>query len=133
MWCSLSPSPLCVYVWKRTFPYLQFWVDPCTELLLSFLFFLHIFILLLLSSSFFFFWSFNYRKDGNILFNNALNTFYLWLYGIEHMVKTTQKLRGNPLLHFWLEARDIYMHHPTDMTAHSMAFVTPVAERWNKK
>ena len=27
------------------------------------------------------------RKEGNILFNNTLNTFYLWLYGIEHMVK----------------------------------------------
>ena len=21
------------------------------------------------------------RKEGNVLFNNALNTFYLWLYG----------------------------------------------------
>ena len=26
------------------------------------------------------------RKERNILFNNALNTFYLWLYG-RHMVK----------------------------------------------
>ena len=27
------------------------------------------------------------RKEGIVLFNDALNTFYLWLYGIIHMVK----------------------------------------------
>ena len=27
------------------------------------------------------------RKEGNVLFNDALNTFYLRLYGIIHMVK----------------------------------------------
>ena len=27
------------------------------------------------------------RKEGNVLFNNALNTFYLLLYVIGHMVK----------------------------------------------
>ena len=27
------------------------------------------------------------RKEGNALFNNALNTVYLRLYGIGHMVK----------------------------------------------
>ena len=26
-------------------------------------------------------------KEGNILFNDARNTFYLQLYGIRHMVK----------------------------------------------
>ena len=25
-------------------------------------------------------------KEGSVLFNDALNTFYLWLYGIGHMV-----------------------------------------------
>ena len=25
-------------------------------------------------------------KEGNVLFNDALNTFYLWLYGVRHMV-----------------------------------------------
>ena len=24
-------------------------------------------------------------KEGNVLFNDTLNTFYLWLYGIGHM------------------------------------------------
>ena len=27
------------------------------------------------------------RKEGNVLFNDALNTFYLWLHGVGHMVK----------------------------------------------
>ena len=27
------------------------------------------------------------RKEGLVLFNDMLNTFYLWLYGIRHMVK----------------------------------------------
>ena len=27
------------------------------------------------------------RKEGNVLFNDALNTFYLRLYGIRQMVK----------------------------------------------
>ena len=31
------------------------------------------------------------RKEGNVLFNDALNTFYLWLYGIRHMVKEERK------------------------------------------
>ena len=38
-------------------------------------------------------------KERNILFNDALNTFYLWLYGITHMVKDhSDSKRGNPLL-----------------------------------
>ena len=44
------------------------------------------------------------RKEGNVLFNDALNTFYL---------------------------RTIfYMHHPTDRITHTTAFVTPVVEHW---
>ena len=38
------------------------------------------------------------RKEGNILFNDALNTFYLQLYGVGHMVKDhSDSERGNPL------------------------------------
>ena len=37
-------------------------------------------------------------KEGNVLFNNALNTFYLRLYGVGHMVKDhSDSERGNPL------------------------------------
>ena len=38
------------------------------------------------------------RKEENVLFNDALNTFYLRLYGVGHMVKNhSDSERGNPL------------------------------------
>ena len=38
------------------------------------------------------------RKEGNVLFNDALNTFYLRLYGVRHMVKDhSESEKGNPL------------------------------------
>ena len=48
------------------------------------------------------YWSagiFSGRKEGNVLFNDALNTFYLRLYGVKHMVNDhSDSKRGNPLL-----------------------------------
>ena len=40
------------------------------------------------------------RKEGrSVLFNDTLNTFYLWLYGVRHILKYhTYSERGNPLL-----------------------------------
>ena len=38
------------------------------------------------------------RKEGNVLFNDALNTFYLRLYGVRHMVKDhSDSEKGNTL------------------------------------
>ena len=38
------------------------------------------------------------RNEGNVLFNDALNTVYLRLYGVEYMVKDhSDRERGNPL------------------------------------
>ena len=38
------------------------------------------------------------RKEGNVLFNAALNTFYLRLYGVRHIVKDhSDSETGNPL------------------------------------
>ena len=38
------------------------------------------------------------RKEGNVLFNDALNTFYLRIYGVVHMVKDhSDSERGKPL------------------------------------
>ena len=34
------------------------------------------------------------RKEGNVLFNDALNTFYLRLYGVGHMVKDHSDSEG---------------------------------------
>ena len=70
------------------------------------------------------------------LFNDALNTFYLRLYGVKHMVKDhIDSERGNPPpphgLLFPIRSKvSFYMHHPTDMITHTTAFVTPVVEHW---
>ena len=62
-------------------------------------------------------------KEGNVYFNDALNTFYLWLYGIRQMVKNhSDRERENPLLPHRLL---FYMNHPTDRITHTMAFVIP--------
>ena len=38
------------------------------------------------------------RKEGNVLFNDALNTFYLRLYVVRHMVKDhSDSEKGNPM------------------------------------
>ena len=38
------------------------------------------------------------RNEGNVIFNDALNTFYLQLYDVKHKVKYhTYSERGNPL------------------------------------
>ena len=74
-------------------------------------------------------------KEGNVLFNDSLNTFVLWLYGVRHMVKNhSDSERGNPLpphgLLFPISSKGFYMHHPIDRIAHTTAFVTPVVEHW---
>ena len=80
-----------------------------------------------------------YGKEGNVLFNDALNIFYLRLYGVRHMVKDhSDSEKGNPLppyrLLFPINSKGFfYMHHPTDRIEHTTAFVTPVVEHWLKK
>ena len=38
------------------------------------------------------------KRERNVLFNDALNTFYLRLFGVRHMVKDhSDSERGNPL------------------------------------
>ena len=65
-------------------------------------------------------------KEGNVLFNDALNTFYLRLYGVRHVVKGhSDSERENPLPPHGL----FYMHHSTaDRIAHTTAFVTLVVK-----
>ena len=77
-----------------------------------------------------------YKMEGNVLFNDTLNTFYLRLYGVRHMVKDhTDSERGNLLpphrLIFPISSKgSFYMHHPTDRLTHTTVFVTPVVEHW---
>ena len=75
------------------------------------------------------------RKEGNVLFNDALNTFYLRLYGVRHMVKDhSYSEKGNPLPPHWLlfpicsKGSFICTMPQQNITYHS--FVTPVVEHW---
>ena len=46
------------------------------------------------------------RKEGNVLFNDALNIFYLWLYGIGHMVKYHSDSERKPSAATWATLSD---------------------------
>ena len=55
-------------------------------------------MLYLMTHSTHFIYDYVQRKEGNALFNDTLNTFYLQLYGIRHMVKDhSESKKGNPL------------------------------------
>ena len=68
-------------------------------------------------------------KEGMcFLFNDVLNSFYLRLYVVGHMVK-------KPAADTWATLSDqqqgiFYMHHLTDWIIHTTSFVTPVVEHW---
>ena len=73
----------------------------------------------------------NHRKEGNVLFNDTLNTFYLRLYGVRHMVKDhSGREKGNLLsshrLLFQLTAR-VLLYAPThrqDCTYHGLCYTS---------
>ena len=60
-----------------------------------------------------------HRKEGNVLFNDALNTFYLRLYGIRH---------GKHGILLPISRKGSFIC--TDRITHTTAFVTPVVEHW---
>ena len=75
------------------------------------------------------------RKEGNVLFNDALNTFYLWLYGVKHLVKDhSDSERGNPLpphrLFFPISSKGSFICIIPDWIIHTTAFlqITAVVE-----
>ena len=73
------------------------------------------------------------RKEGNFLFNNVLNTFYLQLYGVGHMVKDhSDREKLNHCCHmgysFRLAARDRLYPLSTERMTHTTTFVSPVVE-----
>ena len=74
------------------------------------------------------------RKEGNVLFNDALNTFYLRLYGVGHMAKDhSNSERGNMLsphgLLFPISSKGYFICTIPQTGLHT-AFVTPVVEHW---
>ena len=72
------------------------------------------------------------NEEGNVLFNDTLNTFYLQLYGVRHMVKDhTDNERGNQLLPhrllFPISSKGSFICIiPYNEKAHTITFVTPV-------
>ena len=48
----------------------------------------------------------NGRKEGNVLFNDALNTFYLRLYGVGHIVKYHSDSERKPAAATWATLSD---------------------------
>ena len=77
-------------------------------------------------------------KEGNILFNDALNTFYLRLYGVRHIVKDhSDGERGNLLLPhgliFLISSKSSFICIIPVCGIHTIAFVTPDMELWNEK
>ena len=74
-------------------------------------------------------------RERNVLFNDALNTFYLRLYGVRHMVKDhSDSERGNPLpphrLLFSISSKGSFICTITHRITHTTTFVTPVVEHW---
>ena len=52
------------------------------------------------------------NKEGNVLFKDTLDTFYLRLYGVGHMVKDhPDSERGNPLLTLLAFGIDLVQWH----------------------
>ena len=45
-------------------------------------------------------------KEGNVLFNDALNTFYIRLYGVRHMVKYHTDSERKPAAATWATLSD---------------------------
>ena len=57
-------------------------------------------------------------KEGYVLFNDALNTFYLRLYGVRHIVKdqSDSERESIPAASTWATLSDLFIYlttHPT--------------------
>ena len=67
-------------------------------------------------------------KEGNVLFNDALTTFYLRLYGVRHMVQDHSAREETLCRHMGYSFRLVARVHPTDRIMYTTAFVKPVGE-----
>ena len=71
-----------------------------------------------------------WRREGNVLFNDALNTFYLRLYGVRHMVKNHSEKKITRCRHIgyslWLAARVLLYasSHRQDNTYHDLCYTS---------
>ena len=66
--------------------------------------------------------------EGNVLFNDALNTFYLQLYGVGHMVKDhSDSKRGSHMGYSFQLAARVHLYassHRQDSTYHSLCYTS---------
>ena len=74
------------------------------------------------------------RKEMFYLMTHS-TLFYSYLGLDIIMIKDhSDSKRGNPLLphglFFLISNKGFHMHHPTDRTAHTTTFFTPVVEQW---
>ena len=78
----------------------------------------------------------NRREREKFLFNDALNTFFIYGYMASDIwLRTILIVRKETRCRhigysYRLTARVLYMHHPTDRITHTTAFVAPVVEHW---
>ena len=71
------------------------------------------------------------ERERNVLFNEALNTVYLRLYGVRHMVKDhSDSEKGNPLPPHGLLLSISSKGSFICTIPHTRAFVKPVMEHW---
>ena len=72
------------------------------------------------------------RKEGNVLFNDVLNTFYLRLYGVTHMVKDhsdseREETRLRHMGYSFLLAARVLLYassHRQDNTYHGLSYTS---------
>ena len=65
-------------------------------------------------------------NEGNVLFKNALNTFYLWLYGIGYMAKELRLQENKPAATIIWAALSVLLY----AQSHRQPFATPVMDCW---
>ena len=77
---------------------------------------------------------FKWRKDGNVLFNDALNTFYLRLYGVRHVVKDHSERFCHIGYSFRVAGRVLLYasSHRQDNTYHSLCYTSRGALAWTR-
>ena len=65
-------------------------------------------------------------KEGNDLFNGTVNTFYLWIYGIRHMVKNHSDIERKPAATITMaihgQRKNVYA--PQDSVYHSLSYTS---------
>ena len=81
---------------------------------------------------------FSQTERKEMFYLTTLNTFYLRLYGIRHMVKDhSDSEKGNPLLPhmllFPINSKGSFICTIPDRIAHTTAFVTPVVDHWPER